>query len=73
MENTFAVQITKVPGGSRAAISDGYKTVADLFKEAFNGENPAGYQFQVDGENVSTDYTPEEGDRVTAAKMVKGN
>lgn len=73
MNRTFAVVITKVPGGQKPALSDGTKTIAQLFADAFNGESINGYQVQVDGETVEPSYVPEEGEAITVAKQVKGN
>lgn len=73
MRNTFAVVITKVPGGQKPVLSDGSKTIAQLFADAFNGERIDGYQIQVDGETVEASYVPEEGEAITVAKQVKGN
>ena len=71
--DTYAVKITKVPGGAKAALSDGEATIEELFSEVFGGENIAKYQIQVDGNTVNKDYVPEDGENVTVAKQIKGN
>lgn len=71
--NTFAVLITKVPGGAVPAISHGTETIAELFATAFNGESINGYQIQVNGVAKDATYVPRAGENVTCAKMIKGN
>jgi len=68
----FAVTITKVPGGAKPALTDGTKTVAEIFEEVFN-EKINGYQVTVNGEERTYDYIVREGARINVAKMVKGN
>ena len=73
METTFAVQVTKVPGGPRAVLSDGNKTIKELFELAFDDESTTGYQFQVNGSTVEETYIARPNDRIIAAKQIKGN
>ncbi len=72
-QTIFSLVITKVPGGAKPVLSHGTETIAELFAEAFNGENITGYQIQVDGETVEANYVPEDGESITVAKQVKGN
>lgn len=73
MNETFAVLITKVPGGATPVMSHGVETIADLFATAFHGESINGYQIQVNGVSKDATYVPRAGENVTCAKMIKGN
>ena len=73
MENIYSVIITKVPGGANPVISHGTETIAELFAQAFNGENINGYQIQVNGQVKDSTYVPRNGENITVAKMIKGN
>lgn len=71
--NTYAVVITKIPGGSQPVLCNGTETIADLFAKAFAGESVNGYQIQVNGEAKDSTYVPRNGENITCAKMIKGN
>ena len=73
MEQVYSLVITKVPGGANQVISHGTETVAELFAQAFNGENISGYQITVGGVARDANYIPRQGENITVAKMIKGN